>query len=220
MTKQPTKAPAHLNVYQSIRQMIICGDLAPGQAVTIQGLVATLGAGMTPVREAIRRLTSEGALEFQGNRRVIVPVLTTEQIDELIFARLAIEPKLAFWATSKASPSDITELQAIDSALDTAISHGNVQQYMIQNHSFHMKLYSLAGTEIILPVVQGLWLRSAPSLRVMCGRFGTRNLPDMHNVAIQGLRDNDPDVVEDAIAKDILQGMENVQASLRGEFPA
>ena len=50
------KTPIHQHVYERLRKMILFGDLAPGQGVTIQGLTAALDAGMTPVREAIRRL--------------------------------------------------------------------------------------------------------------------------------------------------------------------
>mgnify|MGYP006194542369 CR=1 FL=1 len=66
------KVPTHELTYARLRDMILFGRLEPGQAVTIQGLVRDLDAGMTPVREAIRRLTAEGALLPQGNRRVTV----------------------------------------------------------------------------------------------------------------------------------------------------
>ena len=69
------KTPAHQAVYARMRDAILFGDLAPGQPITIQGLTTMLNAGMTPVREAIRKLTAEGALEMQGNRRASVPVL-------------------------------------------------------------------------------------------------------------------------------------------------
>ena len=55
------KIPTHEVTYGHLRDMVLTGGLAPGQAVTIQGLIHDLGAGMTPVREAIRRLTAEGA---------------------------------------------------------------------------------------------------------------------------------------------------------------
>ena len=70
------KIPTHEITYARLRDMILYGELAPGQPVTIQGLIADLGAGMTPVREAIRRLAAEGALLPQGNRRVSVPRLS------------------------------------------------------------------------------------------------------------------------------------------------
>ena len=128
MNNSANKPPAHELVYRRLREMILCGELEPGQAITIQGLVATLGAGMTPVREAIRRLTSESALVFQGNRRVSVPVLTLDQIDELAFARLALEPQLAFWATENVTPKHITRLEAIDSEMNKAIARGEAEE--------------------------------------------------------------------------------------------
>ncbi|HAL77244.1 MAG TPA: GntR family transcriptional regulator, partial [Rhodobacteraceae bacterium] len=61
--------PVHEIVYQDLRALILLGELIPGEAVTIQGLATRLSAGLTPVREAIRRLTAEGALSFNDNRR-------------------------------------------------------------------------------------------------------------------------------------------------------
>ena len=102
--------PAHETVYRQLRESILFGELAPGQPVTIQGIADMLGAGMTPVREAIRRLTAEGALEFQGNRRVCVPQLTAGNVSELIFARQSIEPQLAMRATERATDPDLLRL--------------------------------------------------------------------------------------------------------------
>ncbi|AOZ69226.1 GntR family transcriptional regulator [Rhodobacter xanthinilyticus] len=216
MNVELQKQPAHESVYQGLRQMILGGDFAPGQAVTIQGLVELLGAGMTPVREAIRRLISEGALQFQGNRRVSVPELSLAQIDELTFARCALEPELARRATRKIKPDQIYALRTIDEALNAAIARGDVKGYLLQNYRFHMALYGAAGSEVVLPLVQALWLRSAPSLRVMCGRFGTQNLPDMHVEALAGLRAGDGEAVAQAIRLDIVQGLENIRAVLEG----
>ena len=73
--------PAHEVVYRDLRDLVLFGDLAPGEPVTIQGLVTRLGVGMTPVREALRRLTAEGALESLGNRRIQVPVLDADAVE-------------------------------------------------------------------------------------------------------------------------------------------
>ncbi len=56
LSDRKAKLPDHQRVYRKLRDMILFGELAPGQPVTIQGLVSTLDVGMTPVREAIRRL--------------------------------------------------------------------------------------------------------------------------------------------------------------------
>ena len=215
MNNPDPKPPEHVAVYLRLREMILSGDLAPGQPVTIQGLVTMLGAGMTPVREGIRRLIAEGALQFQGNRRVSVPVLSEAQIDELLFARLALEPELVRRATPRLGVAQINALAAIDAALNAAIARGDVTGYMMQNHRFHMALYRASASQVLLPMVEALWLRAAPSLRVMCGRFGTRNLPDLHQQALAALSRGDGGAAAEAIAGDIAQGMENVRAVLR-----
>lgn len=101
------------------------GRFAPGQPMTIQGLAEMLGAGMTPVREAIRRLTSESALETLGNRRVIVPCVTQQQRDDVYFLRLKIEPELAARAVKNATKQYIKELSEIDKDVNVAIDAGS-----------------------------------------------------------------------------------------------
>jgi DNA-binding GntR family transcriptional regulator len=138
------KVPTHEVVYARLRDMVLFGTLAPGQAVTIQGLCADLDAGMTPVREAIRRLSAEGALTAQDNRRVAVPVLTGAHVDQLAFARLALEPHLAGLAvTGGARLADA--LAGIDAEVDRAIAAGDVHDYLAANHAFHFTLYAASG---------------------------------------------------------------------------
>ncbi|WP_413867630.1 GntR family transcriptional regulator [Albidovulum sp.] len=208
------KVPSHEVTYCRLRNMILFGQLAPGQPVTIQGLTAMLGAGMTPVREAIRKLTAEGALELRGNRRVSVPQLTDSQLDELAFVRLTIEPRLAHMAAERLSGKDIAELAKIDGDIDQAIVAGDVQRYLMNNYRFHVTLYELAEAPILLSIVHSLWLRFGPSLRVVCGRYGTSNLPDRHGEALAAMRSGDAAAVAEAVKEDITQGIDQVRLSL------
>lgn len=202
--------PAHETVYRRLRELILFGDLAPGQAVTIQGLVDRLGAGMTPVREAIRRLTAEGALVFQGNRRVCVPELSQANLEELSYARGVIEKRLVFLAAQRATPADIVALRKIDTVLDNAIARGDVGTYLRQNYQFHVAIYALANAPILTQLADGLWLRYGPSLRVICGRLGTQNLVDQHKEALDAMANRDADAAAMAMAADVTQGMDQV----------
>ena len=190
------------------------GDLIPGQPVTIQGLTDSLGVGMTPVREAIRRLISDGALVFQGNRRVSVPLLSGDDVQQMIFARKSIESELSRRATANLKSRDIDQLERIDLRLDRTIADGDVSGYLRQNHAFHEMLYSYADAPILNDLADRLWLRFGPSLRVVCGRFGTRSLPDRHKDIIAALRAQDADKAALATAQDIEQGMELMVGAL------
>ncbi|MYM55242.1 GntR family transcriptional regulator [Thalassovita mangrovi] len=197
-----------------LREQILFGEIAPGQPVTIQGLTESLGAGMTPVREAIRRLTAEGALKFQGNRRVIVPLLTAKNIEEIIVARECLEGELARRATVNATPDDLAFLTHADRVLDQAIVSGDLQAYLEHNYRFHARIYEMADAPILADLAEGLWLRFGPSLRVVCGRVGTQNLPDKHKDLLAGLQAGDPERTAQANIEDMMQGMEQVRIML------
>lgn len=209
----PEKLPAHETVYRALRDRILFGDFAPGQAITIHGLVDDLKVSMTPVREAIRRLTAEGALELKDNRRVSVPVVGPQKFAELAFARLSIEPKLAEIAAENTDTDTIKALAAIDQTIDDAIQAGDVQAYMQANYRFHFTLYERANSQILTPIAQTLWLRYGPLSRIICGRYGTSNLEDQHEEALEALRAKNPEGVGQAIRVDIEQGISIVQAS-------
>ena len=218
-TKSAAEPPVHEQVYQKLRAQILFGEMAPGQPVTIQGLTDSLGAGMTPVREAIRRLISDGALVFQGNRRVSVPVLTAADVEQLIFVRKSIESELARRAAHHAVPALVKQLEAIDAELDSAIAVGDVSGYLQHNYRFHAVLYDHAKAPVMTDLAERLWLRFGPSLRVVCGRFGTQNLPDRHKELLVALRTGDAEAAAEAMAQDVVQGMEMVDAMLGEQGP-
>lgn len=206
--------PAHERTYRALRDAVLFGALAPGEPVTIQGLTERLNTGMTPVREALRRLTAEGALQTLGNRRIMVPVLDASAVEELTEARLALEPRLAARAASHADKAGVAALRAIDGRLDHAIARGDVTGYLAENHAFHTQLNALAQAPILTSLVDGLWLRFGPSLRIVCGQVGTRNLPDLHKDLLTALETRDTEAASAAIAGDVAQGMDLIAQNL------
>ncbi len=206
--------PAHERVYRQLRALLLFGEMPPGAPITIQGLTERLEAGMTPVREAIRRLTAEGALDFQGNRRISVPRRDAAAVCELIHARVAIEPELARRACGHATAEDIANLRAIDDRLDAAIDSGDVRGYLEENYRFHARLNGLAQAPILRDLADGLWLRFGPSLRVVCGRYGTQSLPDQHKAILAALAAGDTARVAAAMEDDVRQGMEHILQSV------
>ena len=214
LSTKVVKLPEHQAIYQRIRNLILFGTLVPGQAVTIQGLAELIGAGMTPVREAIRRLTAEGALEAGGNRRVRVPQITRQKLEEISFVRLAVEPKLAEIAASCMTDACLAELQAHDAEVDEAIRTGDIEHYLRHNYRFHFRLYEQADAQILRKIAASLWLQVGPSLRIVVGRFGTANLPDKHSEALAALREGNATHAASAIADDIRQGLGQVRLTL------
>lgn len=214
MTTEDRKIPSHELTYARLRDMVLFGTLAPGQPVTIQGLVDSLEAGMTPVREAIRRMTAEGALLPMGNRRVTVPVLGKGDLAQLAFARLTIEPRIAELAMPALTPRLIDRLAEMDSRVNEAIAVGNIHDYLEWNHAFHFTLYEASGATVLTDMARSMWLRFGPSLRVVCAQINGLGLPDQHIEALTAMRAGDAGALSNAIRHDIAQGVGEIEKAL------
>lgn len=90
---KPVERPLALGeqVYHSLRALLASGQIAHGQPLQEVQLAARLGVSRTPVREAMRRLASEGMLVSDG-RSFVVPKLSLRDVDEIYEVRFLIEP--------------------------------------------------------------------------------------------------------------------------------
>ncbi len=198
---------AHERIYQALRERLLFGGFLPGKAVTLRGLADHLEVSPMPVRDAVRRLTAEGALESHGNRRVSIPAMTNKKYREINLTRSLLEPELAVMALPNVQEADILHLIEIDDAIDICLENGDVEGYMRGNHAFHFALYEIAQSEVIIRLVESVWMQFGPFMRLVYGRHGTANLVDQHKQAIEALKARDSQALRTAISEDVRQGM-------------
>ncbi len=79
--------PAHERIFRSLRNAIMWGEIPPGQSLTLRGVADAYGASMTPAREALRRLTAEGAIRMTQTGRYATNALTPDRVEELATLR-------------------------------------------------------------------------------------------------------------------------------------
>lgn len=199
-------ATLHARVYRELREAIVTGRLVPGRPVTLRGVAEELGVSPMPVRDALRQLVAERALVMFDNRRVAVPTMSPARFSELCLARALLEPELATLALPRVTAADIAAMRAIDLEIDTALAQGDTEAYMRRNHDFHFRLYHAAGSSVLLPLVESLWLQVGPSLRMVVGCLGTARVVDHHQAAIRAIAARDEAALRDAIRADILDG--------------
>jgi DNA-binding GntR family transcriptional regulator len=199
--------PAHERVYRTLRQRILIGGFLPGRSVTLRGIAQQLDVSPMPVREAVRRLIAERALDMHDNRRVSVPAMTPEKFGQIVFARRSLEPELAARALPRCGAAEIAELEALDDGIDVCMQNGDTEGYLRLNYQFHFTMYRLAKSDMLLSLVESVWLQFGPFMRVVYGRFGTVNLVDQHVLAIAAVRAHDEQALRQAISEDIMQGM-------------
>lgn len=197
----------HESVYRGLRNRILFGGFLPGSAVTLRGLAEDMGVSPMPIREAVRRLIAERALKMQDNRRVLVPPMTEQAFEQIVFVRKTLEPELAARALDHIGPAEIRRIVAHDRAVDRAMASGDVHGYMESNYRFHFAIYERADADTLLALVESVWLQFGPFMRMAYNRWGTSDLEDQHQAAIAALERRDRKALRAAIAADAGQGM-------------
>jgi DNA-binding GntR family transcriptional regulator len=97
-------------VYQKLRDALMQGRFSPGDTMTLRALAEAFGTSPMPIREALRKLVAEQALMLLPNRTVIVPVITTERVDEFRRIRIALEGMVTEEAARRITPAEVERL--------------------------------------------------------------------------------------------------------------
>lgn len=203
---------AHDRLYRSLRQQIMHGELAPGQALTLRGLAKSFGVSMTPAREALRRLAAEGALTLSASGRVTTPDLSNERIEELATLRALIETELASRALPRAHMALIERLQTINVANAEAAVKRDAVAYIRTNLEFHRTLYLRAQAPAMLAVAETIWLQLGPTMRALYSRLNRSDPPQHHRMIIAALKAGDEPALRLAVRTDVTQGLRHLLA--------
>lgn len=212
-----------VRVYRQLRDFLMAGQLQPGQKLTLRELAGALGVSPMPVREAVRRLATEGALETLPNRRIRVPLMTKARFRELLRMRLALEGLAIEEAALRIRTPDIDRLQSLNDEFTRQIGRrqaDGVRLFRI-NKDLHFIVYEAAGMPMLLGTIEGLWLQIGPmlhlSLRMRANSKGRNPAPDWHNRMIRGLRRRDAAAARRALEGDLRSAAD--QILLEGNLP-
>lgn len=195
------------SVYAELRKRIVTGHISPNHELSTRGLAGELGVSQTPVRDALSRLSAEGAVSIRSKRRVRVPEMTTERFDDLLRCRLLLEPEAAALAVPLLTSADIQRLRDLNATLEAAIKSGDAATYMQSNYDFHFTLYRAQPQKTLTQLIETLWLQFGPYMRVLFGRAPNTELNDRHETAIAAIEAKDVAALREAITQDINDGM-------------
>lgn len=202
-----TEPLAHDHVFRHLRTRIMCGEILPGQALTLRGIGKEYGVSMTPAREAVRRLVAEGALSMSNSGRVSTPDLSPERIEELAALRALIEVELASRALPRAHMALIERLQSINGRVAEAVAHRDAVAYIRTNLEFHRTLYLRAQAPAMLAMAETVWLQMGPTMRALYGKLRRTEPPQFHRHIIAALRAGDEPSLRIAVRSDVTQGL-------------
>ena len=198
-------------VYGEIRRGLMAGLFEPGQKITVASLSSALGVSAMPVREALRRLAAERALEMRPKRSVRVPRLTRAEVVRLRELRELVEGHATTLAAQNITQREVGELSQIQVAMAAARDRQDGKAILRLNEEFHFSIYNRCGMQILIDLIAMLWLHSAPTMTIMfrpphLSHYPTE-LQNRTNIAlIKALRRGDGAAAADALRNEIRVG--------------
>lgn len=201
--------------YQAVKRALLSGDLIAGQSLTVREIAESMGTSPTPVREAVRRLLTEGAFELLPNGTVRVRQMNDEQRQHARDIRIMLEGLAARRAAALATPEEIDAIERTNDEMKAAILRGDVKRYCVKNMEFHFQLYHAARSEVVFEIIERLWVQISPFLTVYAidlvkhqPKKVVKVLTTEHDRIIRALRRRDGDEAENAIKADLSQTFE------------
>ncbi|RKN06964.1 GntR family transcriptional regulator [Streptomyces radicis] len=152
----PERHSVRAQVLAALRDALASGELAPGETYSAPALAERYGVSATPVREAMQRLASEGAVETVPNRGFRVAGRSPRELAELAEVRVALEVPAVLRLGRTLPPERWDELRPLAEATVTAASVGDRAAYAEADRLFHRALLTLTGNRQLVKVAEDL----------------------------------------------------------------
>ncbi|HMB76522.1 MAG TPA: GntR family transcriptional regulator, partial [Kiloniellaceae bacterium] len=141
---------------ETLRTMILDGDLAPGAKVPEKTLCAQFDVSRTPLREALKVLASEGLLNLLPNRGAVVTELTLADVTEMFPVMGALEALSGELAADRIDEDDLAEVRALHYQMLLHHRRAELPDYFRLNQAIHEKIMDAAGNPTLTTLHRSL----------------------------------------------------------------
>lgn len=138
-----------------LRELIVTGELAAGTPLRQRDLAARLGVSATPVREALRRLESEGLVHTDLHRGATVADSAFGATEENYLIRATLESLAAELAAKHVTEEQLAAIETINAKISGLAEHD--PGYGSLNRDFHFAIYAAAGSPVLVSLMRMLW---------------------------------------------------------------
>ena len=167
---------AHEFVRETLRTAILGGSLAGGTRLVQADIADMLQVSTTPVREALRDLSSEGLIRLDAHRGGVVHELSNEELVEIYDIRAIMEPAAMRRAVAKMTDEIVERVTRIHERIAADPESG---EFVDLNRDFHLAIYDAAGFPRMAAILKGLLDAS-----VMYVSAGHKAQPDLRHKAV------------------------------------
>jgi DNA-binding GntR family transcriptional regulator len=212
----PTSAE---RAYKFIRTNILTGRYGSGTRLKEQEIASVLAISRTPVRDAIRRLHSDGLIDFEPNQGARVTTWSEVDLRETSEMRALLESFAAELAAAKIGAAQLNELDRHTDAMRAALEQDEprIDQISAANLAFHHGIVLAANNSRLLQVIEGLWVLPLVAQKfALFDRASLEQSVNHHREIIRALRAGDGDWASAIMRAHILaaRGYDSVLASM------
>lgn len=204
------------DVYAQMRELLMSGQLVPGESLSLRTTALAMGVSVMPVREAMYQLVAEQALEITPNRVIRVPLTTMEKFREITAIRVHLEGFAVHHAALRVSDTLVSELNALNAKLEREMKarQPDPSRLISLNKELHFAAYRAAAMPTLLQLIETLWLRVGPilnyDLRGDSARIKERAAVGHHAELIDALARKDPTAACEALRADIESAAQHI----------
>jgi DNA-binding GntR family transcriptional regulator len=178
------------------------GKYRAGDRLIPEEIAAEIDTSRMPVREAFRRLASEGLVVIRPNRGAIVRGLDADEMEEVFCMRGALEGLAAKLALPGIMPAHIAELARLIEVMES--HEQDAHQWVSAHRNFHEYLCQLSGRKRLVAQIAGLHTVVEPHMRLWL-QLADKQMTsrDDHTTIIDAIKSGDPMAVEATVREHI-----------------
>ena len=201
------QGPLHEQVFRRLSAELMAGHFVAGQKLPLRALAAEMGTSLMPVRDALQRLESLGALASTPGRTMMVPVLSAGERADLLRLRMLLEIETVQAAAERRTEDDLADLSEENTVMRAAAERGDTGAFLAANLRFHRGLAAAARIHFLEALLDPLWMRLGPVVREQTpDRGNMMRTADYHDAILRALLRRDGTAAQAALAADITDG--------------
>lgn len=143
-------------VFNTLRQAILKGELAPGERLMEIQLAEKLGVSRTPIREAIRKLELEGLVLMIPRKGAEVAKISEKSLRDVLEVRRSLEELAIELACQRMTDEEIEQLGERQNDFKNAINKGNAMNIAETDEAFHDVIYLGTGNDKLVQILNNL----------------------------------------------------------------
>lgn len=143
-------------ITEKLRDGIISGEFLPNERLVEDSLAAKYETSRTPVREAIRNLSTIGLVKLIPNKGAMVADINMEEIREIYVVRANLEGLAVKLATDNMPEEIFAELEEMIRVMDDSNYNGDRESFEKWNTLFHLTIYGYCGNKLLVGMIRDL----------------------------------------------------------------